>query len=87
MNKIKITMVSASWCASCKGFYKTFEELKSKHEDIDFEKIVLDDCMELAEKLKIQTLPTFIFTKDGEEFARTTGAKKEEITYIILRTK
>lgn len=80
-----IVDVYATWCGPCKTiapiFVKMAEEMDGK---VNFVKIDIDQEPELAQKLDIQALPTFLFFKDGQEVHRMRGLiRKEHFSDLI----
>ncbi|BED91754.1 MAG: thioredoxin [Candidatus Improbicoccus pseudotrichonymphae] len=65
----------ASWCGPCKMMEPViqsfFEENKEK---IKFYKIDIDFSNEIASKMNIMSVPTFVFLRDGIEIKREIGA-------------
>jgi len=53
----------ADWCGPCKKLTPHLEELETKHDDIIFLKVNVDneDCNKLSELYDITSLPTLIF--------------------------
>lgn len=88
-----ITVVDffADWCAPCKGQTVVFNYLKknSDFEDVQFLKFDVDnDDREVSNDFEIQSIPTLIIFKNGQEefrFVGVTGA--DELTSIIKRVK
>jgi len=68
----------ASWCSPCKVLSKNLEGLEVTSIDVD------EDVEGLASKFKIRSVPTLIFTKDGEEVGRSVGviSKQEYLEKI-----
>jgi thioredoxin 1 len=77
-----ITVVDffADWCAPCKGQTVVFNYLKknSNFEDVQFLKFDVDnDDREVSNDFEIESIPTLIIFKDGQEefrFVGVTGA-------------
>lgn len=65
-DKVKIVQFSANWCSSCQEFQSTLEQLKTIYSDnlIEFYKVDIDQCPDLAEKYDINKVPTFLFFKN-----------------------
>lgn len=65
----------ATWCGPCKTMHPILDDLK-KHfgEKIKILKIDVDKNQQLAEILKIRSVPTLILFKSGEKLWRESGA-------------
>ena len=64
----------AEWCGPCKVLSKTLEALVSEYPDIKFFKLNTDENENTPKKLKINSLPTVLFYRNGEEIQRQSGA-------------
>ncbi|MES2418611.1 MAG: thioredoxin family protein [Bacteroidota bacterium] len=87
----KITIVLGTWCGDSKfqvpHFLKLADELKLSDKDITF--IAVDGSKKaengLIDSLKIERVPTFIFTdKKGAEIGRITERPKETLEKDML---
>lgn len=72
-------------CVPCKRLSPILAELEEENTDnIKLVKINVNFDAELAEKYGVQSSPTLIFFRNGEEKTRRTGLiKKSEISDII----
>ena len=68
----------ASWCGPCKMFAPVFDKLSDEIKDVSFCKVNVDDEPELAAKLRIASIPTILFVKDGVVTAKSVGFMPEE---------
>lgn len=64
----------ATWCGPCKRIAPMYEELSKKFTKVTFLKVDVDESEEIASKFCIQSLPTFVFLKNGVEVHRIEGA-------------
>ncbi|MBR5639080.1 MAG: thioredoxin [Muribaculaceae bacterium] len=71
----------ATWCGPCKMMTPIMEEMEKKYsENMEFKKIDIDKEPALAEKYRINAVPTFvILSPRGEEIDRMEGACDAEI--------
>ncbi len=66
----------ATWCGPCKMMEPVIKELKSKFGDkLSVIKIDIDKNQELAGKLGVRGVPTFILYKSGKPVWRESGAR------------
>lgn len=67
-------------CIPCKRMSPVIAELEEENPHIRFAKVNINFDAELAEKYEVQSVPTLVFFKNGEEIDRLIGgAKKSEI--------
>lgn len=86
----EIIKCSASWCAPCRTFAKTFEEASriEKYNGIDFKSVDIEDdegAELLVEKYGIRNVPTtLILNENGEQMYKVSGnVSLTELTEII----
>ncbi|KAK2457911.1 hypothetical protein P8452_04642 [Trifolium repens] len=65
----------ATWCGPCQYMVPVLEEVSARLQDqIQIVKIDTEKYPSIANKYKIEALPTFIIFKDGKPFDRFEGA-------------
>ncbi|MBM3535548.1 MAG: thioredoxin TrxC [Alphaproteobacteria bacterium] len=65
----------ASWCGPCRAMAPTFEAAAAEIEPVArLAKVDTDAEPELAQRYRIQAIPTLILFKGGREVARQSGA-------------
>ena len=60
-------------CGPCLALMPVVEELAAKHPGMKFCKVNTAENRRLAIDLKVMSLPSFLFFKDGQEAARLQG--------------
>ena len=85
--KITIIDFSATWCGPCRMMAPIFEECQEKFSDsMNFYKIDLDKNENLAARLEIQYVPTFVAFKNGEELKRISGYHPQDEFELFLKS-
>eukprot|EP00009_Paramoeba_aestuarina_P001783 CAMPEP_0201506572 /NCGR_PEP_ID=MMETSP0161_2-20130828/486_1 /ASSEMBLY_ACC=CAM_ASM_000251 /TAXON_ID=180227 /ORGANISM="Neoparamoeba aestuarina, Strain SoJaBio B1-5/56/2" /LENGTH=105 /DNA_ID=CAMNT_0047900707 /DNA_START=88 /DNA_END=405 /DNA_ORIENTATION=- len=77
----------ATWCGPCKKIAPTFASIAGEHSDATFLKVDIDDAEEIASVLKVASVPTFIFYKDGEQVERFSGANANKLKEAVEKHK
>ena len=69
----------APWCAPCRMTKPVLEKLAREYQDeVDFWPVNSDQNQGLLQELKIYSIPTVLFIRDGKVTGRMTGAQREE---------
>lgn len=70
---------SASWCMPCRMMSPIMEDVSVKYKrKYFFYQIDIDSAEDLAEKYKVEVVPTIIVFKKGKEIGRTSGFMEME---------
>ena len=82
---LKITKYESNWCQPCRALQKTMLEiLPSYTTNVEYKVVDIEEDIDLASELKIMSVPTMIFEKDGETVFRFSGTRSgNEIKAII----
>ena len=65
---------SASWCGPCRMMAPVLEDVSDKYKGkYFFYQIDIDSAEDLANKFKIEAVPTIVVFKKGTEIDRTSG--------------
>ena len=72
-NKPVVIDFFETWCGPCKMLAPVFEEVSGYYDDVNFVKVNVDECPDLAMKYRISVIPTLIVIKDGNQTAQTKG--------------
>jgi thioredoxin 1 len=70
---------SASWCGPCKRIYPLIKSLSDQYLDMVVCKVDIDEVPELAKQFSVQSMPTFIFIKNGEIVEEFSGADRDRL--------
>jgi len=77
----KLTVVDfwAEWCGPCRMVGPAIEQLaQTMTGKVKFAKLNVDENREIAAKYGIQSIPSLILFRQGNEVARTIGAAPKE---------
>lgn len=74
---------SAKWCGPCKAIAPLFKQMATELEDVLFVTVDVDVSQDVAEKMAISSIPTFIFFKDGERLEMLRGASSDKLRTTI----
>ena len=64
----------ADWCGPCQMMGPVVEELAGETPDVKECKIKIDEEMEIAQRFRVMTIPTFMAFKNGESVGKQIGA-------------
>lgn len=65
----------AEWCGPCRMMAPVVEQFAEEYEGrVKIGKINVDEESDLAARFGVQSIPSFIFIKDGKVVDRVTGA-------------
>jgi thioredoxin 1 len=70
---MKVLYFSAPWCAPCKTFAPTFDEVVKAHSEVEFTKVNIDEDFELAKKYAVRGVPCIVALEGDKEVARIAG--------------
>lgn len=80
MNEGRLVIIDlfATWCGPCKMLAPIFERVAEANADkAVFAKVDIDEVPDMAERFNVQTVPTIIAVKGGEEVHRSSGIMNE----------
>lgn len=85
LNKYKYIVVDVytTWCGPCKKIAPDIKKFSEKYSNVKFLKLDAEKYSDLADKYKIETLPTFLFFKSGKEVDRVEGANVKKVEDIL----
>lgn len=77
----------AEWCGPCKMMKPILEELKKEvGEMVRIVKIDIDKKSDLADRYKIQSVPTLMIFREGQQLWRASGVMQvKELKEILKR--
>lgn len=69
MNKLKY--FTAKWCGPCRMFKPHIEKMKKEGSNIEI--IDIDENQQESRNYQVMSVPTLVFERNGETYARTSG--------------
>jgi len=70
----------AQWCGPCRSLAPIVDALAEQYAGkARFMKLNVDDNPQLAERYRVQAIPTLIVFRDGEEKQRMVGVSRKEV--------
>ena len=79
-------MFWAKWNKLCEIMMKPFWDMAmDKRKEAVFCRVDVDKGKDVAKRLRVEALPTFLLIKDGKEKARVVGAKVEELNTTCIK--
>lgn len=84
---LAIVDIYASWCGSCRLFYKIFEETASENPSLAFFKIDGDDNESFREGIEVTNLPFVAAFHKGKYLGGMSTSKKEGLVRFLERMK
>ncbi|MHB8253775.1 MAG: thioredoxin [Acidiferrobacter sp.] len=87
-NSFVIVDFWAPWCAPCRAFGPTFEEVSEQHKDIVFAKINTEAETELAAHFQVRSIPTLmVFREQIILFAQPGSVPRKGLEEIIAQAR
>jgi thioredoxin 1 len=68
----------ADWCGPCKTQDPILDELAEEYDDVDFQKVNVDEEQETANEYQVRSLPTVIVENDDGVVDRFVGVTQRE---------
>lgn len=74
----------AAWCGPCRAVAPLLETLATENDGkVKIAKLDIDAYPELANRFGVQSIPTLVAFKDGEEISRIIGNRAKEIRELV----
>jgi thioredoxin 1 len=83
--KLVIIDFFASWCMPCQMLAPVYDKMDKKYGDrAEFFKVNIDENQDVSMRYNVQSVPTILFFKDGQQIERQVGYMDEnEFSEII----
>ena len=72
-NSLVVLDIFAVWCSPCTEMKPIFRDLSRNHSDIKFISVDLDHSRWMGEKFDVDSIPSFLFFKDGKMIYKHVG--------------
>ncbi len=69
----------ADWCGPCKMLSPIMESLSEEMNNVNFIKVNVDECGDIAREYRIMNIPTVIMFKDGVKKETIVGFNPKEV--------
>lgn len=69
----------ADWCGPCKQLTPILEETAKELKEVEFCKVNIEDCQDLAKEFSISAVPTIILYHKGVKFRKVGVMTRSEI--------
>jgi len=64
----------ATWCRPCRQMEPSVAQLSVQYEDrLKVGKVDVDEDVQIADQFQVNSMPTFVLVRDGNEVARISG--------------
>jgi len=75
----------AKWCGPCKKIEPFLNnEIAKEFPELEIQKVNIDEDEDrLSDEYEIESLPTFVLLKAGEEVGRTVGANEDNLRALL----
>lgn len=77
-HKVSIIDFYADWCVPCQMLTPILNELDKKYSDLEIFKVNIEETPNINMLYGINSVPTMLFFKDGEEIERKIGLESLE---------
>ena len=75
----------AAWCGPCRMLSPIVDIISEEHPEIKVCKVNVDEQNALADRFKVNAIPTLVVVKNGQVTAVSAGyKKKEQILEMVL---
>ncbi len=85
--KLVVIDFTASWCGPCRVISPVLADLARTFPDVIFLKVDVDELQTVAEEWKVESMPTFLFVKEGKVLERFAGANREKLQKTVEKLR
>jgi thioredoxin 1 len=84
--KLQVLYFSAPWCGPCRMFGPAFNEVVAEFDDIDVQKINIDEDQEAARGYSVTSIPTVMLMKGSTIVFRQAGVMPKNQLKDLIET-
>ena len=84
-NNLLLVDFWAEWCGPCKSMHPIFSRMAKKYDHVRFARVNVDNSQDIAARFNVQSIPTFIMFKNGENVQQMVGAVGEPGIHMICK--
>ena len=84
-NKLLLVDFWAEWCGPCKSMHPIFSRMAKKYDHVRFARVNVDNSQDIAARFNVQSIPTFIMFRNGENAQQMVGAVGEPGIHMICK--
>jgi thioredoxin len=84
-NGTHVVKFFATWCGPCKLYAPAFERVAARHNEANFHSVDIDTDPTMKEAFSVQSVPTTVIVKNGEEIGRLPGAKSTNVLDAFVK--
>lgn len=79
----KMIVFYADWCGPCKVYKPVYEDFAAQN-NVQVERVDIDENRTLTEQYGVRSVPTTVFVKNGKEVGQITGVvQRSELKKIF----
>jgi thioredoxin 1 len=78
-DKAIFDIMSSEYCAPCKIMEPIIEEIALEHDEVEFIRVDIERCFEVASKFNVNAIPSIIFVNGGKEVDRLIGLQPKTV--------
>jgi len=86
-DKLVVLDFFATWCGPCKQISPKVDELARQEQNVVFLKVDVDECEDIATDYGVESMPTFVFIKNGKKVDTMSGANRDRLNDFIQKHK
>jgi len=86
-DKLIVLDFFATWCGPCMKIGPEIDKLAEEFPNVVFRKINVDKNDEICSQLKISSMPTFMYFKNGKYLDKSIGAVLQNIRFYVEKFK